>query len=66
MPERPPTLRERLDLKYWVFRALATIVPLTPLRLAQRIATAVGLLLWLGAGRLRQRAARNQIGRAHV
>ena len=59
MPERPPTLRERLDLKYWVFRALATIVPLTPLRLAQRIATAVGLLLWLGAGRLRQCAARN-------
>lgn len=59
MPERPSALRERLDLKYWVFRALAAIAPRTPLWLAQRVAVGAGTVLWLCAGSLRQRAARN-------
>ncbi|MGH2501076.1 MAG: hypothetical protein ACRDID_01035, partial [Ktedonobacterales bacterium] len=59
MPERPSALRERLDLKYWVFRALAAIAPQTPLWLAQRVAVGAGTLLWLCAGSLRQRVARN-------
>ena len=52
-------MRERLDLKYWAFRALAALTPATPLWLAQRIAVAAGALAWLGAPSLRPRAARN-------
>lgn len=59
MSERPSSLREQIDLKYWVFRALAAIAPRAPLWLAQRVAVVAGTLLWLCAGSLRQRAARN-------
>jgi lauroyl/myristoyl acyltransferase len=52
-------MSERLDLKYWAFRALAAIAPSAPLWLARRIAAAVGVLVWLSAPSLRQRAARN-------
>jgi KDO2-lipid IV(A) lauroyltransferase len=59
MTERPASLSERLDPKYWAFRALAFVTPLTPLWLAQRIAMAAGALIWLCAAPLRRRAARN-------
>jgi KDO2-lipid IV(A) lauroyltransferase len=59
MTERPESLSERLDPKYWAFRALAFVTPLTPLWLTQRIAMAAGALVWLCAVPLRRRAARN-------
>lgn len=63
MSERPASpsisLSERLDLKYWAFRTLAAVVPLTPLWLARRLAVGVGALAWLFAGSLRRRAERN-------
>lgn len=59
MSERPQTLSERLDLKYWAFRALAAITPLAPLWLAQRVAIVAGTLAWAFAAPLRRRAARN-------
>lgn len=59
MTERAPSLSERLDLKYWAFRALAFVVPLAPPWLAKRIAVAGGALMWACAPGLRRRAARN-------
>lgn len=59
MSERPQTLSERLALKYWAFRVMAAVTPLAPLWLAQRIAVAVGALLWALAPGLRRRAERN-------
>lgn len=59
MSERTESLRERLNLKYWVFRALAAIVPLAPRWLAQRVAIIAGALAWAFAAPLRRRAERN-------
>lgn len=59
MTERSPSLSERIDLKYWAFRALALVTPLAPLWLAQRIAVGAGTLAWACAPGLRRRAARN-------
>lgn len=63
MTERPPTLSERLDLKYWAFRTLAAIIPLAPRWLAERVALAAGFLAWATIAPLRRRAMRNL---AHV
>lgn len=57
--KRRETLRERLDLRYWAFRALAGVTPLTPLWLARPVAMAAGAVTWLCAGKLRRRAERN-------
>lgn len=59
MTERPQTLSERLDLKYWAFRMVAAITPLAPLWLAQRVAIVAGTLAWMFAAPLRRRAERN-------
>ncbi len=59
MGERRETLRERLDLRYWTFRALAGITPLAPLWLARPVTMAAGGVAWLCAGKLRRRAQRN-------
>lgn len=63
MPERYPSLSERFDLKYWVFRTLAAITPLAPRWLAERIALAAGFIAWVTIAPLRRRAMRNL---AHV
>ena len=57
--ERRETMRERLDLRYWAFRALAGVTPLTPLWVARPVTMAAGVAVWLCAGKLRRRAQRN-------
>lgn len=59
MRERHPSLSERLELKYWLFRTLAAIIPRMPRWLAERLAIAGGALAWATVAPLRRRAERN-------
>ncbi|HEX8732783.1 MAG TPA: hypothetical protein VF725_12075 [Ktedonobacterales bacterium] len=59
MSERHPALSERLELKYWLFRALAAIIPRLPRWLAERLAIVGGALAWATVAPLRRRAERN-------
>lgn len=59
MSEPRPSLSERLDLKYWLFRTLAAVVPAIPRWLAERLAIAGGVVAWATVAPLRRRAERN-------